>query len=166
MRYTVCSDISTEPAVDDATYIVRVDFERSAPLARRAVVDPDLLVRVLIERAKDGAALLAVELDILELREYTTATRDDAADAYERVQVRASEIAQRVRRRDIGDARVDLTVDVVVLGKVDEHAFHDDLGHEVEHSTRTSHHEERQERSRIGEVDEGDFERLGVHWMN
>ena len=100
-------------------YLLRVDRERALALAVRAIANLDLSRRVLVEGAQYGTALLAVELDILELREHAAAPCDDARNAYELVELGAAQIAKGDRQWDLRDADVDLGFDAKVVRVVD-----------------------------------------------
>jgi len=73
--------------------LLRVDREWALALAIRAVANFHFLRGVLIEWAQDGVALLAVELDILQLGEYPGPSGHDARHANQVIQVARAEVA-------------------------------------------------------------------------
>lgn len=143
--------------------LLRVDREGTLAHARAAERDSDLGAVVLVERTEDLAALATVKLDVLELREDSTATRDDAAHPHERVEVHLSEVAEGVGRRELGDADVHLCVNTGVRGVVEEDDGERDLVKEGEHRGRRVGEEVGQDRLGVGEMQERHLKRLGVH---
>jgi hypothetical protein len=75
------------------TDLFRVDGEWALTLAVCAIANFHLLRGILIEWTQDGIALSAVELDVLELGEYTRPPGYDARHAHEIVQVARAKVA-------------------------------------------------------------------------
>ncbi|KAJ6443533.1 hypothetical protein O9K51_04712 [Purpureocillium lavendulum] len=142
--------------------LLRVEGEGAARLAALAKGDFDLDVGLLLEGAERDAALGAVELDVLELREDAGAAGDDAADAYEAVEVRLAQLAEGVVDGEVEDADVDLGVDALVVGVVQQHHVHGHLVEELEHLGRGVGQEVGEDGLALREVLVRHLERLGV----
>lgn len=95
-------------------HLLGIDRERALSLTIRAITDFHLLRRILIERTKHSATLLAIKLDVLQLREHAGAPGHHARHAHERVQVRPAQVAQRRAEREVRNAHVHLGVDPLV----------------------------------------------------
>ena len=94
--------------IEVLTYLLRVHRERPPTLAIRAVTDLHLPCRVLVERTKDSPALAAVELDVLQLWEDTSATSDNSSNADKLVQIGPAKLTERGGRRKVSDADMHL----------------------------------------------------------
>ena len=79
--------------------------------------------RILVEWPKNGFTFDTVELDVFELGEHTRASGDHTRDAYERVEMRATEIAQGCDGWELGDPNVNLGVNALVRRIVEEDYF-------------------------------------------
>lgn len=115
------------------TYLFRVDRERSFTLTIRTITNLHLLRRVLVKRSQHSPTLLAVKLDILQLREHTTASCHDPIDTDEVVEVGSAEVAQGRAEGEVRDADVDFGVDAPVCGVVDEDGVERDFVEDFEH---------------------------------
>jgi hypothetical protein len=118
------------------TDLFRVDGKRTLALTVYTEADFHLLRSVLIERTQDGAALSAVELDVLELREYARPPGHDTGHTNEVIQVTRAEVAQRGTQWQVGDAGVHLRVDTLIVGIVHENRGQSDLVKNCEHCGR------------------------------
>ena len=116
--------------------LFRVDGEWTFTLAICAVADFHFLRGVLVERAQDRAALLAVELDVFQLREDSRPSRDHAGYANEVVQIARAEVAERGAQRQVRDPDVHFRVDPLVVGVVYENRGECDLVKNLEHRGR------------------------------
>jgi hypothetical protein len=126
------------------------------------VLNPNLARRILVERPKNLSALLAIELDILELRENARPPRNDSRDPNERIKVRLTKVAKGVRRREFGDADVNFGVDTGVVGEGEEDNVKGDVVEDGEHGGGAVGEEVGEDRFRVGKVEEGDFEGFRV----
>jgi hypothetical protein len=117
----------------EKTGLFRVDGERSFTLAICAVADFHFLGGVLVKRAQDGTAFLAVEFDVFELREDARPSGDHTGYTNEVVQISRAEVTERGAQREVGDADVHLRVDAFVVGVVNENGCKCDLVKNLEH---------------------------------
>jgi len=94
-------------------------------LTVRAGADLDLVRGVLVKGSEGDTALPAVVLDILELGEHASPAGNDTCDTDKGVEVNMPEAPEGVRGDEVGDAHMDVAVDVVI---VLEKLQHDVLG--------------------------------------
>jgi hypothetical protein len=118
------------------TDLFRVDRERAFTFAICAVADLHLFRSILIKWTQDGAALSAIEFDILELREYTRPPGYDARHTDKVIQIACAEVAQGRAQRQISDTDVNFGVNTLVIGIVYENRSEGDLVENCEHCGR------------------------------
>lgn len=76
--------------------------------------------------------------------------------------MRLAQIAEGVRGRELGDADVDFGVNAGVVREGEEDHVECDLVEDGQHGGRAVGEEVGEDGLRVGQVDERDFERLGV----
>ena len=138
--------------------MLRIHRERSLALAVRAIADLDLTRRVLVEGTQYGTTLLAVELDILKLREHAATPCYDARNAYQLVELSTSQIAKGDRQWDLRDADVDLGFDAKVVRIVDQDRVHRDIVEYLKHGGRRVREKVSQNGLAVCQVEIRDFE--------
>ena len=133
-------------------------------LAIRARANLDLVGSVLIEGAEGDAALAAVILDVLELREDAGATGHNTRHANQGVQVNVPEISEGVVRNKVSDPDVDVAVNVFIVLKELEHHALCVLVKDLEGFCGSIHQVEGQHGVGVMEVDIADLKTLAVDW--
>lgn len=107
-------------------------------------------------------ALAAVKFDVFELGEDAGPTSDDASNADEAVEVVLTEVAEGEGGGELGNSDVNLRVDGLVRGVVEEDRLQGDLIKEREHRLRRIGEEVGKNGARGTEVQEGHFEGFRV----
>lgn len=111
----------------------RVNGERALALTVRAIADPDLLGRILVEGTQNRTTFSAVKLDIFELRKYASAPGYNTGYTDEVVEVRPTEVAQRRAQREVGDTNVYLRVNPFVGWVIHQDSVEGDFVEDSEH---------------------------------
>lgn len=144
------------------THLFRVDSEGTFVLAVGTERHPNLFVRILMERTQNGAALAAIELDVLQLREDTRSTGHHSLDANELIEMRPAKVAEFANVGVVGDANVNFRVNTVVCWVVKCDNLKRDSVENREHGSWATRKEVGQVLVCINEMKEGDFKRFSV----
>lgn len=139
-------------------YLFLINFELALLFTLRAVANADFFAGFLDERPKRNTAVLAIEVDFLQLREYSASPRDDARHSNEVVEMSTPQIAKCHSRRQIGDTDVDFGVDAFVMGKADENDRKCNLIENVKHGAWANNEEVCNSREIFSEVSVRDLE--------
>lgn len=138
-------------------------MEGAVRLTIRASTDLDLIGGVLIERSKGDSTPATIVLDILELGEHTSAAGDNSRDPDKGIQVNMPEISESVMGDQVGDPRVDVTVDVLVILKELQHDLLGILVKDLQGFCRGVHKVQSQHGVGVVQVDIADLQTFTVN---
>ena len=133
-------------------------------LAIGAEANLDFCCRILVEGAENEATLKAIELGIFQLWKDATVPGDNARDADEIIKVGTSEVVRSGRGRQLGDADMDLRVDMFVVGVIEQDRTEGDTIEDDEHACGAVGKEISENRFRISQVQVEHLKSFGVHF--
>lgn len=140
----------------------RIHREWALAFTVRAITDSDLLGRILVEWSQDRPTFPTVELDILELWEYTCTSSHDARHTDKVVEICSAEVSQRRAEGEIGDANMYLGVNAFVGGVVHQDGVESDFVEDSKHRGGGISQEVGENWFRHGQVQIRHLEGLGV----
>jgi hypothetical protein len=138
--------------IDECTYLLLVDLERTLALAVRTITDADFLARILVERSQYSTTLPAIELDIFQLREHAATTRHDTRYTNKVVEMYTTQVTECCCGREICNADMNLGVDALVVWVADEDDLQGDLVKDGEHGARANDEEVCNDRHCVSEM--------------
>jgi hypothetical protein len=131
-------------------------------LTALAVGDFDFDVGLLLEGPDGNTTLGAVELDILELREDTTSSSNNAAYTDKTVEMQLAQLSESVVHGQVKDAYVDVRVNTLIIRVMQKNHIHGDFIEELQNFRSRVCQEVGQDSFAFGQVFIGNLVRLGV----
>ncbi len=147
------------------TYLFGVDREWPPAFTVGAVTDFHFAGRILVKWAEDCTTFAAIKLNVLQLREDTGATSDNARYSNKGVEIRPPEVPKRNCYREIRHADMHVGMYPLVRRIIDQNSTKRDLVKDSQHGSGTIEEEVSDDGFGVGKVQVRHLQRLGVIYI-
>jgi hypothetical protein len=144
--------LESELLVVAVNRLLRVEVEWPTRLTVLAIRDLDFHVGFLLERSKSSPALVAIEHDILQLRENTTSSGNNTTNTHQAIQMGLAQLAESVVNWQVRNTNMNLRMNAFVIGIMKKSGLHGNLVEQLKHLSWSIRQEVRQDSLRRREV--------------